>query len=120
MLGEAFFKIAFYFLLGSGLVALIYIINWFVAPRTAPTELQNSSYECGDETQGSSWGRFHLGYYPFALLFVVFDVEALFLFAWVAIFKQLGMFGFVEVMLFICILVIGLIYAWRKGALRWA
>lgn len=101
------------------MVVVIYFLNWFLAPKTHATRLRDTAYECGDPPEGSGWYRYHMGFYPFALLFVVFDVEAMFLFAWVAAFKKLGLFGFIEVMIFILLLVAGLIYAWRKGVLRW-
>ena len=118
-MGSGFFRVAFFFLVGAGMVAMIYFLNWFLAPRTTPTRFRDSSYECGDEPIGSGWSSYHLGFYPFALLFVVFDVEAIFLFAWVAAFDVLGLFGFIEVILFIALLVVGLVYAWRKGVLKW-
>ncbi|GAW94171.1 NADH-quinone oxidoreductase subunit A [Calderihabitans maritimus] len=114
-----FGKIAFFTLVGVLLVGLIYFLNWFLSPKTVPTQLRNTAYECGDPPVGSGWARYHLSYYPFALLFVVFDVEAIFLFAWVAAFKPLGLFGLIEVMIFILMLVAGLVYAWRKGVLKW-
>ncbi|KKM08883.1 hypothetical protein SY88_21900 [Clostridiales bacterium PH28_bin88] len=101
------------------LVGIIYFLNWLLAPRVVPTEHRDTPYECGDLPVGSGWARYRLGFYPFALLFVVFDVEAIFLFAWVAAFKSLGLFGFIEVMVFILMLVGGLVYAWRKGVLKW-
>lgn len=114
-----FYKVAFFFLMGAALVVIIYFLNWFLAPRTKHTSLSDEAYESGDPSVGSGWGKFHLGFYPFALLFVVFDVEALFLFAWAAAFHELGLFGVIEVFAFIVMLVVGLIYAWRKGVLRW-
>lgn len=114
-----FFLIAFYFLLGVFLVLIIYFLNWLLAPRTKPTAMRNEAYECGDPPRGSGWQGYNVRFYPFALLFVVFDIEAIFLFAWVAAFKTLGLFGFIEVMAFIAVLVAGLVYAWRKGALKW-
>lgn len=116
---DAFLKIGFVTAAGIAMVALIYLLNWLLAPQTRVTALRNSSYECGDKATGSGWLRYHLGYYPFALLFVVFDVEAIFLFAWVVNFHELGLFGLVEVFIFIGLLLAGLLYAWRKGVLRW-
>jgi len=71
------------------------------------------------ETLGSSWIQFNFRYYFFALLFVVFDIEVVFLFPWAVYFKQLKLFGFIEMLIFILILVVGLVYAWRKKVLEW-
>ena len=84
-----------------------------------PNLLKKSTYECGIETVGESWVQFKTQYYIFALVYLIFDVETVFLFPWAAAFGQLSLFGVVEAILFILILVAGLIYAWRKGALEW-
>ncbi|MHB1420487.1 MAG: NADH-quinone oxidoreductase subunit A [Bacillota bacterium] len=115
-----FLKIAFFTGVGVLMVLVMYFLNWFMSPRTKSTELRDAAYECGDPPVGNGWPRYHLGFYPFAILFVAFDVEAIFLFVWVATFKTLGIFGFIEVMAFISLLVGGLVYAWRKGVLQWA
>jgi NADH:ubiquinone oxidoreductase subunit 3 (subunit A) len=86
-----------------------------------PDPIKEATYECGVETeQGDAWGQFNVRYYVFALLFVVFDVEAVFLYPWAVAFKQLGLFAFVEAVLFVAILVVGYLYAWRRKALEWA
>lgn len=77
------------------------------------------SYECGIPTQGKSWMRFKVGYYLFAILFLMFDVETVFLFPWAAVVQSLGVQGLVSVLFFLLILVLGLAYAWKKGALEW-
>lgn len=87
--------------------------------RPDPEGVKTSTYECGMETFGSSWIQFNFRYYYFALLFVIFDIEAVFLFPWAVYFKQLKLFGFVEMLIFILILVVGLVYAWRKKVLEW-
>lgn len=84
-----------------------------------PNPLKKSTYECGIETVGESWVQFKAQYYIFALVYLIFDVETVFLFPWAAAFGQLTLFGVVEAILFMLILVAGLIYAWRKGALEW-
>ena len=84
-----------------------------------PNRVKNDIYECGMPTVGGSWVRFNFRYYLYALLFVVFDIETVFLFPWAVHFRQLRWFGFVEMLVFILILIIGLIYAWRKKALEW-
>jgi NADH:ubiquinone oxidoreductase subunit 3 (subunit A) len=89
-----------------------------VAPRK-PNPIKQSTYECGIETVGESWVQFKAQYYVFALVFLVFDVESVFLFPWALTLKQLPLFVVLEGVLFIGILVVGLVYAWRKGMLEW-
>ena len=77
------------------------------------------TYECGMEALGGRWTQFNFRYYLFALLFVVFDVEVVFIYPWAIRFKQLGLFAFIEMLVFILILLVGWLYAWRKQALEW-
>lgn len=76
-------------------------------------------YECGVEPAGDAHLRFDIKFYLIAIFFLLFDIEALFLFPWAVVFSELGLFGFVEMFMFIVILVIGLLYVWKKGALKW-
>ena len=94
------------------------VIPRLIAPRK-PNPLKNQTYECGIETVGDTWVQFRIQYYIFALVFLVFDVELVFLFPWAVAFDQLPLFAVLEGVLFILILVVGLAYAWRKGALEW-
>jgi NADH-quinone oxidoreductase subunit A len=89
-----------------------------VRPR-APNPIKSDTYECGMETEGNTWVQFNFRYYFFALLFVIFDVEAVFLYPWAVAFRQVKLFGFVEALIFVVILVVGYLYAWRKRALEW-
>ena len=89
-----------------------------VAPKK-PSAIKQMSYECGMEPVGDPWAQFRVQYYIFALIFVVFDVETIFIYPWAVGFKQLGLFGFIEMTIFLFILAVGLIYAWKKGALEW-
>ena len=93
-------------------------VVWLVAPRK-PSREKGEIYECGVLTTGETWVRFRLQYYIYAIMFVVFDIEAVFLYPWAAMFRSLGWLGFVEMLLFILILGVTLIYAWKKGALEW-
>ncbi len=77
------------------------------------------SYECGENPTGNAWIQFNIRFYVFALIFIIFDVEVVFLFPWAVVFKELGMFAFVEGLIFIAILVVGLAYLWAKGDLAW-
>ncbi len=95
------------------------ILSRLVAPRK-PNPIKQSTYECGIETVGDSWVQFKAQYYIFALVFLVFDVETVFLFPWALSLNKLPLFAVVEGIIFISILVAGLVYAWRKGMLEWA
>ena len=90
----------------------------FVAPRR-PSPSKQAPYECGIESTGDSWVRFHVQYYVYALLFVVFDVEVVFIYPWALVWRTLGPAVFAEMTLFLAILGAGLVYAWRKGVLEW-
>ena len=81
---------------------------------------RRTTYESGMEPIGGAWIQFNIRYYMFALVFVVFDVETVFLYPWAVAFNQLGLLAFVEALIFIAILVVALVYAWRKGALEWS
>jgi NADH-quinone oxidoreductase subunit A len=98
------------------LIALL--IPRIIAPKK-PNPIKSQTYECGIETVGDSWVQFKVQYYLYALVFLIFDVEIVFLFPWAAAFEFLPMFMVVEGLIFILILVAGLVYAWRKGALEW-
>lgn len=76
-------------------------------------------YECGVPTQGSPWNQFNVGYYLFALIFLVFDVELVFLYPWAVVVKKIGWTAFVEIIIFLFILFMGFLYAHKKGALKW-
>ena len=94
------------------------VLAKFVAPKK-PSSIKNASYECGLETPDEPWIQFRIQYYLFALIFVIFDVETVFIYPWAVAFKKLGMFAFIEMVLFIFILALGLVYAWRKKILEW-
>ena len=80
---------------------------------------KGQAYECGIPTQTSPWQQFHVGYYLFALLFLIFDVELVFMYPWAVAAKATGMFALIEIIIFMFILFLGLLYAWKKGALKW-
>jgi NADH:ubiquinone oxidoreductase subunit 3 (subunit A) len=93
-------------------------VAWLLRPKK-PNPVKNATYECGMETIGDTWIQFKAQYYLYALIFVVFDVEAVFIYPWAIAYNKLGLYAFVEMILFVAILVGGLLYAWRKGALEW-
>ncbi len=93
-------------------------VAWLLRPKK-PNKLKTTTYECGVETVGDTWSQFKAQYYLFALIFVIFDVEAVFLFPWAVAYGQLGLYALIEALLFVGILFAGLIYAWRVNALEW-
>jgi len=110
--------VGLFLLFGIAFVAGAFIVPWFLRPRD-PSPAKKACYECGEVVKGSSWIQFNVRYYLIALIFVVFDVEVLFLVPWAVVFRELGMVAFVEMLVFIAILIAGLAYAWKKGALEW-
>lgn len=107
-----------FFLLGVTLVGVAVLFSSFI-PQTSTNLQKHDTYECGIPTRGASWIQFNVGYYLFAIIFLVFDVETIFLFPWASVMKEIGMVAFVEILIFIFILGLGLLYAWKKQALKW-
>ncbi len=100
-------------------VAISLILARLIRPEGKPSPDKLQSYECGENPQGSAWIQFNIRFYVFALIFIIFDVEIIFLLPWAVVFKNLGAFAFIEGLIFIGILVVGLAYVWRKGDLAW-
>jgi NADH-quinone oxidoreductase subunit A len=100
------------------LVAVALGIANAISPRSFNPQ-KGEAYECGIPTRGKSWMQFKVGYYLFAILFLMFDVETVFLFPWAVVVQDLGVYGLCSIIFFLVILVLGLAYAWRKGALEW-
>jgi NADH-quinone oxidoreductase subunit A len=109
---------ASFLLVGTVLAFLLVTLPRWLAP-SEPGELKSRTYECGEVPIGTPWIRYRVSYYVFALLFVVFDVESVFLFPWATIIRRLGVYGLVQMAVFVGMLALGLAYAWRKGALEW-
>jgi len=84
-----------------------------------PHPMKLSTYECGELPEGDSWIHFNIRFYVIALIFLIFEVEIIFLFPWAVVFKKLGTFAFAEMMIFVFILIVGLAYVWVKGDLEW-
>ena len=106
-------------LLVAGLiVGIMCTVNMLIGPKR-PSEIKGAAFECGNPPSGSAGGRVSVRFYLTAILFLLFDVEVIFLYPWAVELRQLGMFGFVEALIFIAILSIGLLYAWQRGALDW-
>ena len=107
-----------FFITGTFMVGAGMIVSHLVAPKSKNAN-KGETYECGIPTEGPSWLQFKSGYYLFALIFLVFDVEMVFIVPWAVVMKEVGMAAFVEIIIFFVILGLGLLYAWRKNALKW-
>jgi NADH-quinone oxidoreductase subunit A len=116
--GVLYLYVGIFMLLISGFVASVLVLARLISPsRRSATKAQN--YETGETTVTDPWRPFPVRYYVFALLFLIFDVEAAFLYPWAVIYRELGLYGFIEMVIFVLILGVGLVYAWKKGALKW-
>ena len=103
----------------AGTIAVVFVgFSRFLGPRDA-NERKTSPYECGVMSVGTARERFSVRFYLVAMLFILFDIEVVFLYPWARLLRELGVVGFVEMALFVVVLLVGLIYAWRKGALEW-
>mgnify|MGYP000033758546 FL=1 len=100
------------------LVLASYVIAKLIGPRSY-NPVKGEPFECGIPTRGSSWLPVHIGYYLFAILFLMFDIETVFLYPWAVVVRQFGPMALVSIGFFLVVLVFGLAYAWRKGALEW-
>lgn len=100
------------------LVVGAYVIAKLIGPRSY-NPVKGQPFECGVPTRGSSWLPVNVGYYLFSILFLVFDIETVFLYPWAVVVKQLGIAALVSVAFFLLVLIFGLAYAWRKGVLEW-
>lgn len=118
MFPDYFYIISFLFL-GIIFVGSAFVVSWFLRPKLPGNEVKNAPYECGEIVKGTSRIQFNVRYYLFALIFVIFDVEVLFVIPWAVVFREMGVTAYFEMVIFIIVLALGLIYAWRKGALEW-
>jgi len=115
---EDYITVAVFAGFGVLLVAVALGASALLRPKN-PTATKMQSYECGIDPVGGGWSQTHVRYYIFALLFLIFDVEAVFIFPWAVKLESLGVFALVEMVIFIVILLAGLVYAVRKGVLKW-
>ena len=106
--------------LGFGLFFVVfnYFLNSLITEKVAEPQ-KYDIYECGEVPEGTAQIQYNVRYFIFALIFVLFDVEVIFIFPWAVVFRELGMFAFVEMLIFLLILIFGLVYAWKKGVLHW-
>jgi NADH-quinone oxidoreductase subunit A len=107
-----------FFVMGVLFVGVVLWFSELVAPRSVNPQ-KFDPYECGIPTKGITWLQFNVGYYLFAMLFLIFDVETALLFPWAVVMKDVGVTAFVEIVIFFLIIALGLLYAWKKHALEW-
>src|SRR5438874_12395820 len=115
---QGYLTVAVFALVGFAFVGVTLLIARLLRP-SAPTPQKLETYECGPAPFGDAWRQFNMHYYLYALLFVVFDVEAAFLYPWALAFRRAGLYAVIEMMLFVGLLALGLLYAWRRGAIEW-
>jgi NADH-quinone oxidoreductase subunit A len=107
-----------FFLGGVVMVGVGILVSNLLAPKSVNPQ-KEEPYECGIPTQGSAWIQFKVGYYLFAILFLIFDVETVFIFPLAVVMKKVGLAAFIEILIFFLVLGLGLLYAWKKKALKW-
>jgi NADH-quinone oxidoreductase subunit A len=117
MLNE-YLPIAILFTMATLLAGLVVILGHAFGPRR-PSERKSLPYESGMRPIGPGTRRMPVRFYLVAVLFILFDIEVIFFFPWAVVFRQLGLFGLIEMLIFVLILMVGYIYAWKKGALEW-
>ena len=116
---EAYVPILLFILVAIGFAIFTLILSSLIHPERY-NKVKLEPYECGIEPETDARDRYSIRYYLVAMLFVIFDVETVFMFPWAVILDRLGLFGLIEMVVFLFILVVGYVYAWRKGALEWA
>ena len=115
---ESFGKIGFMIALAFVVPTIALVLSRILQPRFSSAS-KSQTYECGIKPFGSAWVQFNIRYYIYALIFVIFDIETVFLYPWAVAFGKLGLFAVIEMFIFLSILVTGFAYAWKKGALDW-
>lgn len=104
---------------GASFVIVTIVAAWLLSHRSRGDRHKGLPYESGIDTYGDTWGRFGLSFYIYALLFVAFDIEVIFIYLWALVFRDLLVGGLVSMFIFVAVLLVGLGYAWRKGVLTW-
>ena len=124
MLAKDFLTVGIFLIVGIGFVVVTLLASMIFRPHR-PSDVKQSTYECGEEPIGPAWTQFRVGYYIYALIFLIFDVEAVFIFPWAAGLlgfsktPALAVLGFVDMLIFVAVLAVGLAWAWKKGVLEW-
>lgn len=117
-MSHEFHSLLIFLILGGGFAVVVLATSWLVRPNN-PSPEKLCTYECGVDTQGPSWVQFKVSYFLYALVFLVFDVETIFLYPFAVMYKELGPPALIAMGIFLVILVIGLWYEWKEGALEW-
>jgi len=115
---ESFGRIGFMLALAIIVPTIALVLSRILQPRMV-TSSKTQTYECGIKPYGTAWVQFNVRYYIYALIFVIFDIETVFLYPWAVAFNKLGLFAVIEMFIFLVILIVGFAYAWKKGALDW-
>lgn len=115
---QSFAPVLLYVFLGIILLGVLLFLQKLLAP-SKPSLDKLDTYECGEVPEGSAWTQFNIRFYVIALIFLIFDVEVLFLFPWAVVFKDMGLLALVEMGIFLLVLIVGLIYVWKKADLNW-
>lgn len=115
---ESYLPILVLIILAAGFALGSVVMSRLIGQKK-PSAIKLAPYECGMPPVGSGQDRFSIKFYIIAMLFIVFDIEAVFMYPWAVLFKKLGIFGFAEMAVFIAILLVGYVYVWKKGALEW-
>ena len=115
----SFASVLMFLVVGFIILAFVLWLSRLIQPKGKPGPDTYIPYECAEVPEGSAWIRFNIRFYVFALVFIIFDVEIIFLIPWAVVFKQMGSFAFIEGLVFIGILAVGLAYVWKKGDLEW-
>jgi NADH-quinone oxidoreductase subunit A len=115
---ELYLPVLIQFVLAAGLASVLVFMGWFLGQRVR-NRVKDSPYECGAQPIGSAKERFSVKFYLVAMIFILLDIEAIFLFPWAVVYRELGLFGFVVMFLFIDVILTGFFYIWKKGVLNW-
>ena len=107
------------FILSAGIAGAMFFLNAALGPKHKGSDAKAEPFECGFAPFAPPRGRFSVKFYLVAMLFIIFDIEIVFLFPWAVLYRRLGLFGFIEMASFLFVLAVGLFYAWKKGALEW-
>ena len=116
---QDYLPIIIFTVLAAALIGLPLVLQQLLSPRGNKGGDKLTSYECGELPEGSAWVKFNIRFYVIALIFLIFDVEIVFLFPWAVVYNELGLLAFIEAFLFVLILLVGYIYVWVKGDLDW-
>jgi len=116
---QDFLPIIIFIGLAVALIGLPLGLQYILSPRKNKGGDKLISYECGEIPEGSAWVQFNIRFYVIALIFLIFDVEIVFLFPWAVVYQELGLLAFIEAFIFVLILIVGFVYVWAKGDLEW-